>query len=102
MRSICLGVIVFCLTAGVNGPTARGQAVFGSIFGTVTDSQGAAVVGAKVTVTSVNKSTVVETTTNESGNYTVTHLIPDVYKVLIEAQSFKGTDIPRVQVAADA
>jgi hypothetical protein len=76
--------------------------VFGSIFGTVTDSQGGAVAGAKVTVTSVTKNTAVETTTNDSGNYTVTHLIPDVYKVHIEMQGFKTTDISSVQVSADA
>src|SRR5580700_6536463 len=101
-RSIWAGLIVFCLAAGANGPTAAGQAVFGSIFGTVTDPQGSAVAGAMVTVTSVTKSTAVETTTNESGNYTVTHLIPDMYKVHIEAQGFKTTDIPSVQVSADA
>ncbi len=38
-------------------PQANAQAVFGSIFGTVTDPQGAAVVGAKVTVTDQNKGT---------------------------------------------
>src|ERR1700688_1586371 len=102
MRSIWLGLIVLCLAAGMNGPTAAGQAVFGSIFGTVTDPQGGAVVGAKVTVTSVTKSTVLETTTNDSGNYTVTHLIPDEYKVHIEGQGFKTTDIPSVQVSDDA
>ena len=32
---------------------ARAQAVYGSIFGTITDQSGAAVVGAKLTVTSV-------------------------------------------------
>jgi hypothetical protein len=102
MRSIWLGLIVLCLAAGTNVSTAVGQAVFGSIFGTVTDPQSGAVVGAKVTVTSVTKSTEVETTTNDSGNYTVTHLIPDEYKVHIEAQGFKTTDIPSVQVSADA
>jgi hypothetical protein len=78
------------------------QAVFGSILGTVTDSQGGAVSGAKVTVTSLGKSTAVETTTNESGNYEVTHLIPDTYKIRIEAPGFKATDIPSVQVSADS
>jgi hypothetical protein len=44
------------------------QAVFGSIFGTVTDQFGAAVVGAKLTVTSVQKGTKFETTTNGAGD----------------------------------
>src|SRR5882762_3149672 len=101
-RSIWVGLAVLCLFGGLKTSTTLAQAVCGSILGTVTDPQGGAVSGAKVTVTSVTKSTVVETTTNESGNYTVTHLIPDVYRVHIEAQGFKTTDIPSVQVNADS
>jgi len=41
--------------AGLGASTSLGQAVFGSIFGTVTDQQGNAVAGAKVTVTSVEQ-----------------------------------------------
>jgi len=76
--------------------------VFGSIIGTVTDPQGNAVAGAKVTVVSVTKSFTFETTTNESGNYSVTHLIPDTYKIRVEAAGFKVSDIPSVAVSADA
>jgi hypothetical protein len=82
--------------------SAAGQAVFGSIIGTVSDPQGGGVAGAKVTVTSTTKSTVFETTTNESGNYSVTHLIPDIYKVHIEASGFKSYDVPSVSVSADS
>lgn len=87
---------------GSTASSASAQAVFGSIIGTVTDPQGAAVVGAKVMVTSVTKNFSYDTTTNESGNYSVTHLIPDTYRVRIEAQGFKANDIPSVQVSADA
>ncbi len=83
-------------------PKASGQAVFGSIIGTVTDPQGNAVVGAKVTVTSTTKSFTYDTTTNESGNYSVTHLIPDTYKIHIESTGFKAYDVPSVVVNADA
>jgi hypothetical protein len=61
--------------------TARAQAVYGSIFGTITDQSGAAVVGAKLTVTSVQKHIRFATTSNRAGNYSVTHLIPDLYDV---------------------
>ena len=101
-RSIWVGFIVLCLAVGLKTPTLLGQAVFGGIIGTVTDPQGNAVPGAKVTVTSVTKSTAYETTTNESGNYSVTHLIPDNYKVHIEATGFKAYDVPSVSVSADA
>src|SRR6266481_423104 len=101
-RSIWVGLAVLCLVSGFKTSTTLAQAVYGSILGTVTDPQGGAVSGAKVTVTSVTKSTAVETATNESGNYSVTHLIPDTYKIRIEAAGFKGTDIPVVQVSADS
>jgi hypothetical protein len=100
-RAIWGSLAVFSLLFVLFAHSAAGQAVFGSIIGTVTDPQGNAVVGAKVTVTSVTKSTVFETTTNESGNYSVTHLIPDSYRVHIEAAGFKAYDIPSVPVSAD-
>src|SRR6267143_4182501 len=95
-------ILVLCLAFGVCATTSLGQAVFGSIFGTVTDPQGNAVAASKVTVTSVTKGTVYDTTTNDSGNYSVTHLIPDTYKVHVEAPGFKGYDVASVQVSADA
>lgn len=94
-------ILVLCLALGFGASTTLGQAVFGSIIGTVTDPQGNAVAGAKVTVTSLTKSFAFETTTNESGNYSVTHLIPDAYKIHVEAAGFKGVDIPSVSVSAD-
>jgi hypothetical protein len=101
-RSIWVGVVVLCLVCGIKTSTSLAQAVYGSILGTITDQQGSAVSGAKVTVTSVTKNTTQETTTNDSGNYEVTHLIPDAYRVRIEAPGFKVTDIPSVQVSADS
>jgi hypothetical protein len=101
-RLVVLGLAVLFCAVLLNAPRAWGQAVFGSIIGTVTDPQGNAVVGAKVTVTSTTKTTAFETTTNESGNYSVTHLIPDTYKVHVEATGFKAYDVPSVSVSADA
>src|SRR3989441_11045536 len=101
-QAILGGILVLCLALGICASSSLGQAVYGSIFGTITDPQKNAVAGAKVTVTSIAKGTSQETTTNESGNYTVTHLIPDVYRVKIEAPGFKAYDVPNVQVSADA
>ncbi len=86
----------FCL------PAAHGQAVFGSILGTVTDPSGAAVANAKVTVTDEGKGTTEQTTTNDSGNYSVTHLIPDSYTVRVEASGFKVLEFKGIPVSADA
>jgi len=57
--------------------------------GTVTDSQGGAVVGAVVTVTSVETGRVSTATTNELGYYTVSALPPGNYKAEITQKGFK-------------
>ena len=64
------------------------QQVFGSIFGTVTDPNGAVVINAKVTITDVNKGTKFEVTTDSVGNYNKGQLVPDNYTVVIEAPGF--------------
>src|SRR5438445_4868752 len=99
-----VGVIALFVIALLCGPSIRqanAQAVYGSILGTVTDPQGAAVSGAKVLVVNQNKGTTEEATTNENGNYSVTHLVPDVYRVKVEAQGFKATEQKDVIVSAD-
>jgi Carboxypeptidase regulatory-like domain len=100
-RLVVLGLAVLFCSILLHTPTSSGQAVFGSIIGTVTDAQGNAVTGAKVTVTSITKSTVFEATTNESGNYSVTHLIPDTYRIHVELAGFKAYDVASVTVSAD-
>src|SRR5437879_7307247 len=94
-------ILVLCLAVGLGASTASGQAVYGSIIGTVTDPQGNAVAGAKVTVTSVTKNTTEKTTTNDSGNYSVIHLIPDTYRVKVEGTGFKAYTVPNVLVQVD-
>ena len=91
-----------CLVFAMAVPRVSGQAVFGTILGTVTDPQGNAVSGAKVTATSITKNTSYEATTNESGNYAVTHLIPDNYRIHVEATGFKAYDVESVTVTADS
>ena len=44
----------------------------------------------------------VETTTNADGNYSVTHLIPDIYNVRAEGAGFKAFEAKGIVVSADA
>ena len=74
-RSAWVAVATLSLLCSLWVPSAFGQAVYGSILGTVTDPSGAAVTGAKITVTSQTKNVATVATSNESGNYSVTHLI---------------------------
>jgi hypothetical protein len=77
------------------------QSVYGSIFGTVSDSSGAAIPGATITVKDEAKGTVVTTTSNASGDYSVPHLIPDVYDLKVTAKGFKAFATTGISVLAD-
>jgi carboxypeptidase family protein/TonB-dependent receptor-like protein len=77
---------------------ALGQTETGQITGTISDATGAIVVGAKVAAKSVSTDATRETTTNGSGNYTISGLKPDTYEVTVEATGFKKL-VRRVQVA---
>src|SRR5580704_16119677 len=75
------------------------QAVYGTISGTVTDPSGAAVAKAKVTITDTGKGVTYTTTTNDSGNYTQSHLIVGAYDVRVEMPGFtafvqKSAEVP--------
>src|ERR1700710_2061389 len=80
---------------------AHSQAVYGSIFGTVTDPSGAMVPNATVTVTDVTKGTSVTVQSNGSGGYTVQHLIPDTYRVEALGAGFNKSTTDNVIVYAD-
>ncbi len=96
---VCACLMVALLASLSN--TARAQQVFGSIIGTVTDPTGSAVANAKVTVTDVTKGTSSEVTTNESGQYSKGQLIPDPYKVTIEAAGFQKVASNELTVQVD-
>jgi hypothetical protein len=81
---------------------ASAQAVYGNIVGTVTDSTGATVPKAKVTVRDMGKGVSFETTTNETGNYSQTHLIVGIYEVRVEATGFDTAVQQNVHVEVDS
>jgi hypothetical protein len=90
------------LVIGAFAIDVRAQAVYGSISGTVTDSSGAIVPGATVTITSIGRQTTDVVTTNESGLYVKERLLPGNYEVKVEAQGFKQGLVPSVVVNVDS
>jgi hypothetical protein len=64
----------------------------GRISGTVSDPSGAAVPGAKVTVTDEQRNVSRTLTTDSSGAYAAPNLIPSTYDVHVEFQGFKSSD----------
>ncbi len=100
MRTALALAFIAC-AAMLMSPAARAQSVYGSIFGTVTDSTGAAIPGATITVKDVSKGTIVTATSNATGDYSVPHLIPDVYNLTVTAKGFKAFTATGIQVLAD-
>ena len=98
--NLLLMVALAFLTAGALRP-AFSQAVYGTIFGTVTDNTGAVVPNATITVTDIAKGVSVTTQTNASGQYTMQHLIPDTYQVQVEVTGFQKATVDGIIVYAD-
>jgi hypothetical protein len=81
-------VVLGTLLAGLSAPV-MGQAVNATLLGTVTDSSGASVANAKVTITETNTGIGHTSQTNESGNYIFPDLPPGTYRVIAEQSGFK-------------
>src|ERR1700674_2889621 len=91
-----LGIV--CLVLAVAVPLIS-QTTTGRILGTVSDQSGAAVAGAAVVVTHVQRGTTRAVATDASGDYVVTELQTGVYKVRAEAKGFKTVE--RVNIVVE-
>ncbi len=91
MNRRLLVVLMLVAVAAMVGQPAWSQATIstGSIQGTVTDPQGAAVVNAEVTISSQNGGKSIEVVTNGSGLYNSGALTPGIYAVRVSAQGFQ-------------
>jgi len=76
---------LLALSAGL----AYGQAIDGTVVGTVLDSQGAAVVGVEVSSTNVATGVVNVTKTGSAGEYRIDHLQVGTYKITAKMTGFK-------------
>lgn len=89
--ALCCVTLVFVLF-GANVTFA--QTVTADITGTVTDPSGAAVVGATVTATSVERGISYTGVTNEAGVYRVSRLLPGQYDLKVEKTGFQTALYP--------
>src|ERR1700756_3010616 len=74
------------------------QSTYGSIAGAVTDSSGAAIADAQVTLTNLGTSEKRTQTTGSDGLYSFVNLIPGRYKIDVEKSGFKRFTRPEVVV----
>jgi hypothetical protein len=69
---------------------ASAQTDTGRILGSVTDQTGAAIIGASITVTDMQRGTTRALTSNQAGDYVVPNLTPSQYRVRVEAKGFRA------------
>ena len=72
-----------------------------AVQGSVTDAGGAAVVHAKVTLTSVETGIAKTTESTDSGFYRISELAPGLYKLEVEATGFKTSTVNDMVVSAE-
>src|SRR5438876_1308871 len=86
LRVVFVAIAIFFGLTGI----AVAKEITGSIVGRVSDTNGAAVKGATVTITDSDKKVVVRTiVTNDDGQFSAPNLTVSNYDVLIEATGFK-------------
>ncbi|HEV2402383.1 MAG TPA: carboxypeptidase regulatory-like domain-containing protein [Candidatus Sulfotelmatobacter sp.] len=79
-----IGLLALCAVG------AFGQAIDGSVVGTVLDSSGAAIVGADVTATNVATNVSTTNKSGASGDYRFDHLPVGTYRISVKMTGFKS------------
>jgi hypothetical protein len=94
-RNIALLMVVLSFTGFVCAQSERG-----TIAGTVEDSSGAIVVGARVTVTNTATNLVTSLTTGEGGEFSAVSLPVGTYTVRVEKEGFRTSSVAGITVNA--
>jgi len=99
---VASAAVLFFMVCTMSFP-GRAQSTAGRVLGTISDPSGAAVAGANVVVTDVERGTSRSLTTDPAGEYVAADLAPGTYKIHVEAKGFKSVERPNVviEVASD-
>ena len=95
----CVAILAAALFVVVT--SARAQSNFGSVVGSVTDSTGAVVSGAAVTLTNIATGEKRTATTDGSGSYQLLSLQTGTYKIDIESSGFNHYTRSPIDVLVD-
>ncbi|MDQ1469885.1 MAG: hypothetical protein QOJ99_1365, partial [Bryobacterales bacterium] len=100
-RSFSAGLWLLPITIGLATPSLMfSQAMSGTVIGTVLDPTGAVVPNAGITISDTARGVSFKTTSNESGNYTLTQLTPGNYTISAEHPGFQKVTQENVTVSA--
>ena len=81
--------VILTATVWLLPTSTAGQALYGSVTGTISDSQGAAVPGASVTLRNEATGLEMGTVTDETGTYTLRNVAGGTYTLKASLQGFK-------------
>jgi Carboxypeptidase regulatory-like domain/TonB dependent receptor len=98
LRTCIRHFLILLICVASVGTFAFGQTGTTSLRGTVTDKSGAAIVGAKVTLTDPATSVARETSTNGSGAYEFIAIHPGSYTLVIEAAGFRKHELSKLEL----
>src|SRR5262249_14390485 len=93
MHKFCTVITTALLLLSLGAPVFAQTAGGAALTGTVTDSSGAVVANAKISATNVATNQVYETQATDAGVYRFASIPVGTYKVTVEAQGFKSTQI---------
>jgi hypothetical protein len=91
-------IVTMTLAAGL----AMAQTTSGDLVGTVKDSTGASIPGAKVTVTNQATGVVNNTTANGAGEYRVSNLLPGIYDISTNVSGFQANSLKGVRISLNS
>src|SRR5215469_10507548 len=94
LRSL-LTMCILAMLVAVLAHTTWSQEITAAITGKVTDPSGAAIAGAQITATDVDRGTVWKTDTNMEGFYNLPRLPVGNYEMRVEATGFQTAVRPR-------
>ncbi|MGB7847621.1 MAG: carboxypeptidase regulatory-like domain-containing protein [Candidatus Acidiferrum sp.] len=98
-RHSLFAFVLLCAVVFPNVGTAFGQVNTATLSGVVTDPQGLAVRGAKITVTSAVTGAERRAVADEAGHYTIVGLVPGEYKLHVEGgANFAPYENPSVEM----
>src|ERR1700674_5527474 len=94
-------VLIWALGLLFSATSLRAQMAGATLSGTITDAQGGAVVGAKVSAKNGATGLSTDTTTNSSGIYSIVNLLPANYDVSVSSMGF-STAVSKVTLTVGA
>ncbi|HWG19099.1 MAG TPA: carboxypeptidase regulatory-like domain-containing protein [Terracidiphilus sp.] len=99
-RALFAATLATILACGLS--TSFGQAVSGTLLGTVTDPTGATIAHARITATETSTGAVHESATNDSGNYSFPDLTPGPYSITVESSGFRKATQERIDLQSNS